>query len=55
MIVHRHGQGLLGVVLADAIKVQLPFDDRRLGDGELRLFLLVLKLEVRDRGRFCRE
>src|ERR1035437_7594183 len=39
MIVHRHGQGFFRVFLADTIKVKLPFDGRRFGNGELRLLL----------------
>ena len=36
MIVHRDGQSFLRVLLADAIQVELAFDFRRLGNGELR-------------------
>jgi hypothetical protein len=45
MIMHRDGQGFFGVFLADAIKVQVPFDGRGFGDGELGLALLILELK----------
>ena len=54
MIVDRHGQGFFCVFLADAMQVQLPFDFGGFGNGEFRLFFLILKFAVRGRGRFCK-
>src|ERR1044072_8490108 len=45
MIVHGHGQSFLGLVLADAVGVELAFDFTRPRDGETRLLLLALQLE----------
>ena len=42
MIVHRHGQRFLGVVLSDAVKVKLASDFRRLGHADAWLALLDL-------------
>ena len=55
MIVNGHGQGFLRVFLADAIKVQLPFDFRRFGNGEFRLFFLVLELQFAVEDVFAKD
>jgi hypothetical protein len=39
MVVNRDGQGFFCVFLTDAIKVKVPLDGRRFGDGKLRLLL----------------
>ena len=45
VVVHRHGQRLLGVFLADAGQVKLALDLGRLGDVDARLLLLGLRGE----------
>jgi len=49
MIVHRHGQRLFGMLLADALPVQLAFDLGGLGDIEFGPVLF------RERGQFLVE
>ncbi len=46
MVVHRHGQRLLGVLLADAGEVKLALDLGGLGDADARLLLLGLRGEL---------
>ena len=45
VVVHRHGERLLRVVLSNTIQVELTFDFRRPGHGELWLMFAALKLE----------
>src|SRR6185369_13996660 len=45
MIVHRHGQSLFRMFLADAMEVQLPFDFRGFRDVEFRQLLPMLRTQ----------
>jgi hypothetical protein len=55
MVVHRNGQSFFGVLLADAIKVQVPFDNRGFGDSELGLTLLILDLKFTVKDVFAKD
>jgi hypothetical protein len=50
MIMHRDGQRFFGMVLADAMTIQMPFDIAGLWHGKLGngLFVLSRKLLVQD-------
>src|SRR5208282_3675406 len=55
MVMHRHSQGFLRVLLPDAIGIQLPFDFGGPGHGELRLLLLLLKLQLAVEDVFAQD
>ena len=55
MIVDRHRQGFFGVFLADAMQVQQPFDFGGFGNGEFRLFFLVLQLQLAIEDVFAKD
>jgi hypothetical protein len=55
MIVHRNGQGFFGVLLADAIKVKMPFDGRGFGNGEPGLAFLILDLKFAVEDVFAKD
>ena len=55
VIVHRHRQRLLGVVLPDALKIKLPFNLSRLGDVYARPVFLCLGCQLLVQDLFAKD
>ena len=55
MIMHRHGESLLRVFLADAMQIKLGFDLGRLEDRELRLLLLLGQMQFAVEDVFAKD
>ncbi len=53
--VNRDRQCFLCVLLADTVQIQLPFDFRRFGNGEFRLFLLILEFQLAVEDVFTKD